>query len=145
MKIHGVEGMSAENIRDEIHRGGRMVIYTYCVSLLVMTFKRPAGIYLVRAGHNPAAGSWPWVLVSVLFGWWGIPWGPIYTIETIYRNLAGGIDVTEDMLRQIAPEPPPLAKPAAAKVAPTSVAAAPTFAAAARPRRGFNWKVVGLM
>ncbi len=29
-------------------------------------------------------------LVSGLFGWWGIPWGPVYTLQTIGKNSAGG-------------------------------------------------------
>jgi len=138
MKIHGVEGMSPENIRDEVNRGGRLVIYTYCVSILVMTLKRPAGIRLIKAGHSPAAASWPWVIISLLFGWWGIPWGPIYTIQSIYHNLCGGIDVTDDVLRQILPAAPsPQASPAAAP--PTFTTPPPTKA------RGFNLKVAGLM
>ena len=29
-------------------------------------------------------------LVAFLFGWWGIPWGPIYTLKSIGSNIAGG-------------------------------------------------------
>ncbi len=148
MKIHGIDGMSAEDIRQELNRGGRLVIYTYCISILVMTFKRPADIRLVRAGHNAAAGSWPWIVISLLFGWWGIPWGPIYTIETIYRNLCGGIDVTEDFLRQFA-TPPPVASSVAA-VATTAARPAPAPAPTALrtpppPPQGFNYRAAGLI
>jgi hypothetical protein len=149
MKIHGIEGMSVDHVRDEVNRGGRLVIYTYCVSILVMTFKRPAGIRLIKAGHSTAAGSWPWIVVSLLFGWWGIPWGPIYTIETIYRNLCGGIDVTDDFMRQIAP---PVA-PTAAAVTTPALHARPTPAPAAAtplrtpapPPQGFNFRAAGLI
>jgi len=139
MKIRGVEGMSPENIRDEVNRGGRLVIYTYCVSILVMTFKRPTDIRLIKAGHNPAANGLPYVFVSLLFGWWGFPWGPIYTIECIYRNLCGGIDVTGDVLRQILP---------AGTVATPEVGAktsnAPAFASAAPPKR-FDFKIAAYL
>lgn len=141
MKIHGVDGMSPENIRDEINRGGRLVIYTYCVSILVMTFKRPTDIRLIRAGHSPAAAGWPYVLVSFLFGWWGFPWGPIYTIECIYRNLCGGLDVTDDVLRSILPAT--ALKPAAAP-APAAPAQS-TFGNVPAPKRGFDLKIAGLM
>ena len=67
MTIKGAEGMSPDNIRDEINRGGRLVIYMYCVSILVMTFKRPSDIRLVKAGHNTAAAGWPYVLLTLLF------------------------------------------------------------------------------
>lgn len=126
MKIHGAEGMSPENIRDEINRGGRLVIYTYCVSILVMTFKKPTEVRLIKAGGNAVAAGWPYLLISLLFGWWGFPWGPIYTVECLYRGLGGGVDVTDDVLRAILPEgvagktaasPPPVltAPPARAK------------------------------
>jgi hypothetical protein len=150
MQIHGIEGMSADNIRDEVNRGGRLVIYTYCVSILVMTFKRPAGIRLIKAGHSPAAASWPWIVISLLFGWWGIPWGPIYTIETIYRNLCGGIDVTDDFMRQTAPTPAVVAAASAAPApAPARVTSVPAGAGALRtpppPPQGFNFRVAGLL
>jgi hypothetical protein len=42
VKINGVEGMSRDQVNFEVQRGGRFVLYSYCVSLLVVTFKRPS-------------------------------------------------------------------------------------------------------
>jgi hypothetical protein len=28
---------------------------------------------------------------TLLLGWWGIPWGPIYTVQAIARNFRGGV------------------------------------------------------
>ena len=39
-------------VMEGVTRGGRLVIYTYCISILVMTFKRPADIR--RPLHFPA-------------------------------------------------------------------------------------------
>lgn len=125
--------MSPENIRDEINRGGRLVIYTYCVSVIVMTFKRPSDIRLVKAGQSAALAGWPQILASLLLGWWGFPWGPIYTIECLYRNLSGGIDVTHEILNQLAPS-----------VAVTTGRPAAATPPPAVPRR-FDWKTAGLM
>jgi hypothetical protein len=36
-------------------------------------------------------------------GWWGIPWGPIFTVPALVTNLRGGIDVTESMLASLSP------------------------------------------
>jgi len=33
-----------------------------------------------------------------LFGWWGIPWGFIYTPMSIISNISGGKDVTQSVL-----------------------------------------------
>lgn len=103
MKIQGAAGMPPEYVRDEINRGGRLIVYSYCLSAVVLTVKRPTGIHLIRGGLSPAAGSWPYVLLSLVFGWWGIPWGPIYTVECIYRNLSGGVDVTDEVMAALFP------------------------------------------
>ena len=47
MKIIGAEGLDPQTIRDEVARGARFVIYHYCVSIVVMTFKRPSNIYFI--------------------------------------------------------------------------------------------------
>lgn len=136
MKIQGVEGMSPENIRDEVNRGGRLVVYTYCISILIMTFKRSSDIRLIKAGHSPAGASWPYILASLLLGWWGIPWGPIYTVESIYRNLCGGIDVTDDLLREILPTQ---------KVTQAGATPPPSPVSPAAPVRRLDLRVAGLM
>lgn len=130
--------MSAENIRDEVNRGGRLVVYVYCVSIVLMTFKRASDVTLVRAGHNRASAGWTHTALSLLLGWWGIPWGPIYTIECLYRNLSGGLDVTDDVLRAILPAP-------AVPNGKSSAAEPPALVTPPAPRPGFNWKVAGLM
>jgi len=51
-------------------------------------------IYLVRAGENRILKGLPWTLITLLVGWWGIPWGPINTVRTLWTNFHGGEDVT---------------------------------------------------
>jgi hypothetical protein len=34
-------------------------------------------------------------------GWWGIPWGPIYTIQSVYKNSKGGIDITPSVVETL--------------------------------------------
>jgi len=40
MKVHGIEGMSPDQIVFEIDRGGKFVFYRYCISVLILTFRR---------------------------------------------------------------------------------------------------------
>jgi len=101
MKIHGVERLTAEQLDLELQRGARFVFFQYCVSILVMTFKRSSGIYFVRHGESVVTRGLPWTLVSLLLGWWGIPWGPIWTVSTVYRNLSGGRDVTSEVVASL--------------------------------------------
>lgn len=78
MAIYGTEGMNGEQLYDEIHRGGRFVVYQYAVSLLVITFRRGSDIYFIKAGKSAVAQGLPYTFLSLLLGWWGFPWGIIY-------------------------------------------------------------------
>jgi hypothetical protein len=40
--------------------------------------------------------------LSAFLGWWGIPWGPIYTIQSLSKNISGGKDVTDQVLASLA-------------------------------------------
>lgn len=98
MAIHGIANLSNEQINAELQRGAKFVVFQYCISIIVMSFKRNSGIYFVPAGTSVAARAAPWCALSLLAGWWGIPWGPIWTIGTIAKNLGGGVDVTAHVL-----------------------------------------------
>ena len=104
MKIVGIEGMSAQQIHEAVAKGGRFVIYQYCISILVMSFKRSSSIHFVPAGKSVAGQGAQFMLVSLLAGWWGIPWGPIWTLSTVFKNAGGGTDVTRAVLDAITPQ-----------------------------------------
>jgi hypothetical protein len=74
------------------------VFFQYCVSILILTFRRPSDVFFVRSGENAVVKGLPYTLLTLLVGWWGIPWGPIYTIGSLVTNLGGGKDVTEEIL-----------------------------------------------
>jgi hypothetical protein len=115
-KIQGIEGMKHGELEFELQRGAKFIIFQYCVSVIVLTFRRPSDIYFVRQGENALVKGLPFTLLSLVAGWWGIPWGPIYTIQSIYNNSCGGKDVTQavvDSLRaQTAPSPATAPMPA---------------------------------
>ncbi len=102
MKIIGVDNVSPEELKGELATGARFVIYQYCISVLVMSFKRASNIYFVRSGDNALTKGLPFCLISLVLGWWGIPWGPIWTISTVVNNLRGGRDVTAEVVRSMA-------------------------------------------
>ena len=93
-KIVGIEGMNPQQLANELQSGGRFVQYQYCVSVLIMTFKRGTDIYFLRADESPMVKGLTWTLLTLVAGWWGIPWGPIYTVQSLWVNLKGGYDVT---------------------------------------------------
>ena len=98
MEIIGIEGMTGEELEDELNNGARFVMYQYCISLLVVTLKRPSSIYFLRAGQGAVGSGFKFSMMSLLLGWWGIPWGPIYTISTVVTNFSGGTDVTDEVV-----------------------------------------------
>jgi len=111
MKIVGLDGLSDAQIRDDLANGARFVVYFYCVSILVLTFKQPSSIHFIRPGQSAAARGLGFTLLSLVLGWWGIPWGPIWTLMTVFKNLGGGTDVTRQVMASIAPAEPVVAAP----------------------------------
>jgi hypothetical protein len=101
MQIKGVEGLTREQLRSEVNRGGRFVLFQYCISVLIMTFRRSSDIYFIRVDESAARRSIGFTIVSLVAGWWGFPWGPIYTIGAVVTNLAGGKDVTAEVLQSM--------------------------------------------
>lgn len=97
-----VSGMSPHEIAFEIQRGGRFVVYQYCISLVFITFRRNSPVRFVRAGESAVTAGLPFTLLSLALGWWGIPFGIIYTPTVIYRNLKGGTDVTAAIIQRAA-------------------------------------------
>ena len=98
MKIVGTEGLTNAQIQEELQRGARFVIYQYCISLIAVTFKRSSNIYFIRAGQRSMTPGLGCSAASLLLGWWGIPWGPIYTIQSLWVNFGGGRDVTSEVV-----------------------------------------------
>lgn len=105
MKIHGLDNLTISEINDELSRGGKFVIYQYCISIVVMTFKRSSGIYFIKSDQSAFKSGAGWTLLTFLLGWWGIPWGPIYTIGSLITNFGGGKNVTEEVLAAVTAQP----------------------------------------
>jgi hypothetical protein len=101
-KVVGLEEIkSVGQLQQEIQQGGKFVMYEYCISLLIITFKRPSNIYFISHEENAIVKGLPFTLLSLLLGWWGIPWGPIYTIQSLWVNFKGGKDVTKEVAASI--------------------------------------------
>jgi hypothetical protein len=77
---------AAPDVARAVRAGGRFVVYPYCISIIVLSFKRSSEVVFVE----PAKRGKPvrYVLVSLVLGWWGIPWGPVWTIQSISTSLA---------------------------------------------------------
>lgn len=101
MQINNINGLTTAQIRQEVSQGGKFVFFKYTISIVIMTFRRTSDIYYIQPEKSSFSHSWIFLLTNLIVGWWGIPWGPIYTIGGIYNNLTGGTDVTEEIMAQI--------------------------------------------
>ena len=106
-KIVGIEGLTGEQVAEEVAKGGRFVFYLWCASGVVLTIKRPTSIYFIRAGESRLSRGLLPSFMTLLLGWWGIPWGPIYTIQSLVTNFRGGRDITDQIARAPRPSGPP--------------------------------------
>lgn len=96
--IKNIEGLTIADINRELSNGAKFVVFEYCISMLILTFKRPSNIYFIKPDESPIKYSIGFTLISFFLGWWGIPWGPIYTIASLTTNFLGGKDVTKEVL-----------------------------------------------
>lgn len=103
-KIIGIDGMSGSQLSWELENGGKFVVFEYCFSILIMTFKRGSDIYFIKKDDGTFGKSIGYTLVTFFLGWWGIPWGPIYSFGALATNLGGGKDVTAEVLQALTAE-----------------------------------------
>ena len=71
IEIHGMENMKQGELEFEIQRGGKFVLFQYCISVVILTFRRPSAIYLIRNGESAFTKGLPFTLLSLIAGWWG--------------------------------------------------------------------------
>jgi hypothetical protein len=87
-----------------INRDAQLRRYTTTISFLLVSVRLQSRLFL------PSERSTPMAIVctlgSLLFGWWGIPWGPIWTIQSVVSNLRGGKTVGVLELARAAATPP---------------------------------------
>ena len=88
--------------------------YQGCISFFIMT-SRFRSRYLVGGNH---VGEWLiFTLPTFLFGWWGFPWGFIFTPQALYRNLRGGYRLTvAELLANVDQEIEKLTNPRTARL-----------------------------
>lgn len=66
----------------------RYVVFRHVISFILGTVRTPIqGIYCVACAQKAAFRA---NLITALAGWWGFPWGPIWTIAEGFKNALGG-------------------------------------------------------
>ena len=98
MQIKGIESMTSQELAREVAHGGKFVIYQYAISVVILSFKQGTDIYFVRSTENAVVKGLPYTLLTLAAGWWGIPFGPIFSVMALFNNLKGGKDVTKEVI-----------------------------------------------
>jgi hypothetical protein len=98
LTLKGVSGLTVADVNAQVAQGGRFVVFQWVISLFVVSLRRNSSIYFVRPGESTLTKCLPYCALSLVLGWWGIPWGILWTPFSILRNLRGGIDVTEKVV-----------------------------------------------
>jgi hypothetical protein len=93
-EVIGLEGLTNEEVLWELRNGAKFVVYQYCVSLLIVTLYRSSEVHFIRSNESAVLRGMKYTLISLVLGWWGFPFGPIYTVAAIAINLSGGRNVT---------------------------------------------------
>lgn len=93
--------ITTAELKQKVAAGAKFVYFEYTVSIIAATFKRPTSIYFIDANESTAKHSWHLSTLTGVLGWWGIPWGPIYTIGTFVTNFGGGKDVTNEVMSKL--------------------------------------------
>ena len=101
MRLKNIAGLSSDMIENEVNKGGRFLYFPYTISFIVVTFKRTSGVYFIKANENPFSKSFLFMLISFLFGWWGFPFGPQLTFQSLRTNVNGGKNVTDEVMATI--------------------------------------------
>jgi hypothetical protein len=100
-EIVGIEGRTRAQLQAELNQGARFVFFTYVISLGIVTFRRSSAIIYKAPNESAWVKGLPYSLLSLLMGWWGIPFGFIYTPIALYSNFNGGVDVTDEVAAQV--------------------------------------------
>ena len=93
--------MRTDQLNYELQHGGKFVIFQYAISLVFFTTRQSSSIYFIKDGESAFPKHIGFTLLTFVLGWWGIPWGPVYSIGTIATNFSGGKDVTAEVLQQL--------------------------------------------
>jgi hypothetical protein len=97
MTLQEVSRWSDTYLASDMAKGGKFVVFNYAISIIAVSYKRASKVYYIPSYRSAIAEGWKYLLISLLLGWWGIPWGPIYTIQSIINSFSG-IDITAEAL-----------------------------------------------
>ena len=65
-----------------------LVSFSLTMSIFVLTTRESSG-YMLKGGQATLTNAL-YTLGTFVFGWWGLPWGPVRALQSLVINLRGG-------------------------------------------------------
>jgi hypothetical protein len=90
--------MTLGEVEADVLSGGRFLAFSWTLSVVIMSFRNSSGMRFFRAREMAGARAFGYGLLTLLLGWWGFPWGLIYTPASLVRNARGGYDHTAPVM-----------------------------------------------
>lgn len=78
----------------------RPVRYVLVVSAVVVTLHWESRVYQTHDRRERFLRGLPYSLFNAAFGWWGVPWGPVRTVQAFAANLSGVPAADSDRFRE---------------------------------------------
>lgn len=69
----------------------RRVRFEVCLSVVIATVRWQSAPHDTSTPWQRLWFGLPYAAASLLLGPWGIPWGPVWTAVSVWRNLTGGV------------------------------------------------------
>ncbi|CAM1356633.1 hypothetical protein [Tenacibaculum halocynthiae] len=98
LSLRNIENLSKDNVQERINKGYRFIIYPYCISLVISNINAVSPAFFLSPKDDRKKQGFIYNVISLIFGWWSIPYGPSDTINSVKTNLKGGIDITDDVM-----------------------------------------------
>lgn len=92
-----------ESIMEQRKNGAQFLFYEYVIPRPIIAPGRAASkIYFVKKGDTKRYYA-KYNLINMLWGWWGLPFGPVYVYKVAANNKKGN-NVTDDVYENLSKE-----------------------------------------
>lgn len=102
-KLKIPKGETFESIMEQRESGAQFMFYEYVIPVPIIAPGRAASkIYFVKRGDTKRYYA-KYNLINMIWGWWGLPFGPVYVYKVAANNKKGN-NVTDDVYENLSKE-----------------------------------------
>lgn len=104
LKLNTPPDLTFEQAMECRNTGGKFIVYQYLFPRPIFPpVKRISKVYYIDPKDKASKYSFKYNLITSIWGWWGLPFGPSYTYFVIKHNKTG-TDFTDDILANLTKE-----------------------------------------